>query len=213
MRPIHWLPPLAWMGVILILSTDAGSAEYTSRMLLPLLRWVLPSATSLQLDALHGLARKSAHVTEYAVLTFLWLRALTAGAGWSPRAAAWTALATGLGWACLDEAHQILVLSRTASLGDIALDGVGTLAAVLVARAGWQHAADATATVLLWAAVGGGAALLALDAAAGVSAAVLWVTTPAAAVVLAFRRRGKARSGPTPSGGDRACRGARRRTD
>ena len=196
MRPIHWLPPLAWMGVILILSTDAGSAEYTSRMLLPLLRWVLPSATSLQLDALHGLARKSAHVTEYAVLTFLWLRALTAGAGWSPRAAAWTALATGLGWACLDEAHQILVLSRTASLGDIALDGLGTLAAVLVARVGWQRAADTATTVLLWGAVGGGAVLLALDTAVGVSSPALWITTPAAALVLALRRR--ARSRPTP---------------
>jgi len=198
MRPIHWLPPLAWMGVILILSTDAGSAEYSSRMLLPLLRWVLPSATPLQLEALHGLARKGAHVTEYAVLTFLWFRALAAGARWSPRAAAWTALATGLGWACLDEAHQTLVLSRTASLGDITLDGVGTLAAVLVARVGWRRAADATTTVLLWGAVAGGAALLALDTAVGASSTVLWVTTPAAAVVLALRRQWRVRPGPTP---------------
>lgn len=196
MRPIHWLPPLAWMGVIFLLSTDAGSAEHTSRMLLPLFRWLLPSATPLQLDALHGLVRKAAHVTEYAVLTFLWFRALAAGARWSPRAAAGAALATGLGWACLDEAHQILVLSRTASLGDIALDGLGTLAAVLVARVGWQRAADTATTVLLWGAVGGGTVLLALDTAVGVSSPALWITTPAAALVLALRRR--ARSRPTP---------------
>ncbi|MGH7311652.1 MAG: VanZ family protein [Candidatus Rokuibacteriota bacterium] len=198
MRPIHWLPPLAWMAVIVLLSTEVGSAEYTSRMLLPLLRWALPWATPLQLDALHGLARKGAHVTEYAVLTFLWFRALTAGARWSPRAAAWTALATGLGWACLDEAQQSLARTRTASLGDIALDGAGTLAAVLVARMGWRRAADVTTTVLLWAAVGGGAALLALDIAVGASSTVLWVTTPAAAVVLALRRQWQVRSGPTP---------------
>ncbi|HSF07345.1 MAG TPA: VanZ family protein [Methylomirabilota bacterium] len=196
MRPIHWLPPLAWMGVILLLSTEAGSAERTSRLLLPLFRWFLPSATALQLDALHGLVRKTAHVAEYAVLTFLWFRALRAGARWSPGAAAWVALATGLGWACLDEAHQIFVRSRTASPGDVVLDGVGTLAAVLVARVGWQRVADTTTAVLLWVALGGGAVLLALNTAVGVSSPGLWITTSAAALILALRRR--ARSRPTP---------------
>ncbi|HEY7364816.1 MAG TPA: VanZ family protein [Methylomirabilota bacterium] len=196
MRPIHWLPPLAWMGVILLLSTEAGSAERTSRLLLPLFRWLLPSATTLQLDALHGLVRKAAHVSEYAVLTFLWFRALTAGARWSPRAAAWVALATGLGWACLDEAHQILVRGRTASPGDVVLDGAGALAALLVARVGWQRVADMTTAVLLWGALGGGAVLLVLDATVGLSSPALWITTPAAALVLALRRR--ARSRPRP---------------
>ncbi len=196
MRPIHWLPPLAWMGVIFLLSTDAGGAEHTRRLLLPLFRWLLPSATALQLDALHWLVRKAAHATEYAVLTFLWFRALAAGAGWSPGAAAWAALGTGLGWACLDEAHQALVRSRTASLGDIALDGAGALATALVARVGWRRVADTATAILLWVAVGGGAVLLVLDTAVGVSSPVLWITTPAAALVLALRRRSRPR--PTP---------------
>ncbi len=196
MRPIHWLPPLTWMGVILLLSTDAGSAEHTGRLLLPLFRWLLPSATALQLDALHWLVRKAAHATEYAVLTFLWFRALAAGAGWSPGAAAWAALGTGLGWACLDEAHQAFVRSRTASPGDVALDGAGALAAVLVARLGWRRAVDATTALLLWAAVGGGAVLLALDAAVGVSSPALWITTPAAALLLALRLRSRSRPRP-----------------
>ncbi len=196
MKLIHWLPPLAWMGVIVILSTDVGSHDHTGRFLLPLFRWLLPSATPLQLEALHGLIRKCAHITEYAILTFLWFRALAGGARWSPRVAGWTALAAGLAWACLDEAHQILVLSRTPSPGDVALDGVGAMAAVLVARAGWRHAAEATTSALLWVAVGGGAALLALDAAAGVSSTLLWVTTPAAAAMLVLRRLRRARSTP-----------------
>jgi VanZ family protein len=184
------------MGVIFLTSTDAGSAEHTSRLLLPLLRWLLPSASALQLDALHGLVRKAGHVTEYAVLTFLWFRALAAGAGWAPGAAAWVALATGLGWACLDEAHQILVRSRTASLGDVALDGAGALAAALVARVGWRRAADAATALLLWIAVGGGAALLVLDTVVGASSTALWIITPAAALVLALRRRSRPK--PTP---------------
>ncbi|MGH7309342.1 MAG: VanZ family protein [Candidatus Rokuibacteriota bacterium] len=196
MRPIHWLPPLVWMGVILLFSSDAGSAEHTSRLLLPLFRWLLPSATPLQLDALHWLVRKAAHASEYAVLAFLWFRALAAGAGWSPGAAAWAVLGTGLGWACLDEAHQAFVRSRTASLGDIALDGAATLAAVLVARLGWRRAADTATAILLWVAVGGGTVLLAVDAAVGVSSPALWITTPAAALVLALRLRSRSR--PTP---------------
>jgi VanZ family protein len=188
MKLIHWLPPLAWMGVIVILSTDAGSYDHTGGLLLPLFQWLLPSATPLQLDALHGLTRKAAHITEYAILTFLWFRALAGGARWSSRVAGWTALAAGLAWACLDEFHQMFVLSRTPSPGDVALDGMGAMAAVLVARAGWRHAAEATTTALLWVAVAGGAALLALDAAVGVSSTLLWVTTPVAAALLVLRR-------------------------
>jgi VanZ family protein len=198
MKPIHWLPPLAWMGVIVVLSTDVGSYEHTGRFLLPLFQWLLPSATPLQLDAVHALTRKAAHITEYAILTFLWFRALAGGARWSSRVAGWTALAAGLAWACLDEAHQMFVLSRTPSAGDVALDGMGAMAAVLVARAGWQRAAEATTSVLLGVAVVGGAVLLALGAVGGVSSALLWVTTPAAGALLAFRYFKRARSVSTP---------------
>jgi VanZ family protein len=190
------------MGVILVLSTDAASAEQTGRILLPLLRWMLPAATPAQIEAWHGLARKAAHVAEYAILTALWLRALAAGARWSPRAAAWAALAAGVGWACLDEAQQALARSRTPSLGDVVLDGAGAVAAVLVAGTGWPRAVEVTTTVLLWIAAGGGAALLALNAAAGAPSTMLWITTPAAAVLLALRHRWRRRSASPRSGGE-----------
>jgi hypothetical protein len=76
------------------------------------------------------------------------------------------------------------------------LDGAGALAALLVARVGWQRVADMTTAVLLWGALGGGAVLLVLDATVGLSSPALWITTPAAALVLALRRR--ARSRPRP---------------
>src|SRR5712691_7353535 len=79
MRPAHWLPPVAWMAVTFWVSTDSGSGEHTSRILLPLLRWLLPWATPEALDAAHLLLRKSAHVTEYAILAALWFRAFRRG--------------------------------------------------------------------------------------------------------------------------------------
>src|SRR3990167_76970 len=66
MRALHWLPPLAWMAVVLGLSAEAASAEQTSRVLLPLLRWLLPGAPPEPLAPLHGLLRKAGHAAAYA---------------------------------------------------------------------------------------------------------------------------------------------------
>jgi VanZ family protein len=188
MRPIAWLPPVVWMAVIFLLSTDAGSAEHTGRWLAPLLRDLLPAASPTQIEALHGLIRKAAHVTEYAVLAALWFRALVRGRGWSAAAAAWTALAISAAWAALDETHQLFVASRGASIADVGLDALGAAAAALTAGLGWRQGARRATVVLLWLAAVGGIAALALNAAAGVSSGVLWVTTPVAAGALVLRR-------------------------
>jgi VanZ family protein len=190
-RLLAWLPPVAWMGLILVLSTDAGSAERTGGLLIPLLRWALPWLSPQQVEAVHLLIRKAAHFTEYAVLAALWFRALARSR--APGTTAWLALAIGVAWAVLDEVHQLFVVSRGASVADIALDTAGAATAVGVARWGWR-AVDAATTGLLWVAVGGGALALALDLHAGVPSGVLWVSVPAAGVMLVLRRRwGRAR--------------------
>lgn len=189
MRPLSWLPPVAWMAVIFLLSTDTGSAEHTGRFLLPLFRLVWPAASPEQLEALHGLTRKAAHLTEYGVLAALWFRALTTGGGWATSAAAWRALALSVGWAVLDEAHQALLPSRTASLSDAGIDTVGALVATLVAARGWRAVVDAAVTVLLWIAAVGGAATLVLNLTVGLPPGWLWLTTPLAAGALVYRRR------------------------
>src|SRR5438034_7630764 len=91
MRPAHWLPPVLWMGVIMLLSTDTGSAAHTSELLLPLLHWLLPWASPGDLAAIHGLVRKGAHLTEYAILAALWYRAFTRGRRLTPPTAGWLA--------------------------------------------------------------------------------------------------------------------------
>src|SRR3989442_11285364 len=145
------------MGVIFWLSTDAGSAQQTSRLLMPVLTWLLPGATPLQLDALHVLTRKAAHVTEYAILAALWFRALVRGHAGSAPTVAWGALAISVAWAFADEAHQSFVISRTASLRDVAIDSAGVLAVVLVGPRGWRGGGGAATTPPLWAPAPGGA--------------------------------------------------------
>jgi VanZ family protein len=130
----YWLPPLLWMAAIFALSSDAGSAEHTSRFLLPLVRWLFPWASPSQIDAVHWLVRKLGHVVEYAVLAALWWRALRSGRGLAPSTSAWTALIIAVAWAVLDELHQSTVASRTASAADVVIDAAGAGVALLAAR-------------------------------------------------------------------------------
>src|SRR2546425_1037883 len=142
MRPAHWLPPVLWMGVIMLLSTDTGSAAHTGELLLPLLHWLLPWASPGDLAAIHGLVRKGAHLTEYAILAALWYRAFTRGRRLTPPTAGWLAFGISLAWATLDEWHQAFLPSRTSSATDVGIDGAGAAVALIVACRGWRAALD-----------------------------------------------------------------------
>jgi VanZ family protein len=182
-----WLPPIAWMAVILWLSTGDFSAANTGSVLRPLLQMLLPWASASQLAAAHELIRKAAHLTVYAVLVVLWFIALTRERRWGARTAAWVALAIAVAWACVDELHQATEPSRTGSLTDVAFDSAGALVASVAAQGGWRVAAVVT-TALLWTATVGGAVLIAINLATGVGSGVLWVTVPVAAALLVLRR-------------------------
>jgi VanZ family protein len=113
------------MAVISGFSTEAFSAAETGRILLPFLRWLLPRADPATLDLLHAVLRKGMHVAEFGILAFLWYRALAWGAlGWRGRMAL-TAFVLAAGFGALDEAHQMLVPSRTGSTMDVGWDSLG----------------------------------------------------------------------------------------
>src|SRR5262249_49536015 len=111
MQQIPWLP-LGWMAFILLLGSDAGSADRTGRLLVPVLRLLFPAASSIQLDALHALVRKGGHVAEYGILVGLWFRALTLDHGIASTMSAWLAWLIAAGWAVIDERFQSTVASR-----------------------------------------------------------------------------------------------------
>jgi len=98
-----WVPVVLWAGLIFGLSsihslaTDLGT-------------WDL-------------VLRKLAHVTEYAVLGLLLLRAL---------GREWPALVVGVVYASTDEIHQHFVAGRHGAAYDVAIDAVGVLIGVYV---------------------------------------------------------------------------------
>jgi len=130
------------MALIFSASTDVGSSQRSSRLIAPLLRWLFPRMSAQTIDAVVLAVRKSAHVTEYTVLTLLVWRALRQPVRHDPRPWSWrpAALATAvaIAYAGSDELHQAFVPSRQAQLIDVLLDTTGALIG-LVALALWAR--------------------------------------------------------------------------
>ncbi len=122
----YWAAVLTWMAVISLLSTDPFSAANTNRYLDPLLRFLLPGISTAQLLVAHTIVRKTAHFTEFFILGSLAYWACRRGR--APRwRSAWMLQALGLGvlYAFIDEAHQVLVPTRTSSVIDSGIDSLG----------------------------------------------------------------------------------------
>ena len=100
-----WGPVVAWAAVIFALSS-------------------IPSLSS-GLGVWDTVLRKGAHLTEYAVLGALLLRALGRDA---------PAFLAGMAYAATDELHQHFVAGRHASPIDVGIDAVGVALGLLVWR-------------------------------------------------------------------------------
>jgi VanZ family protein len=117
---LRWLPPVAWMAVIF-------AASHT-----PAAR--IPSAGPWDV-----LVKKGGHLASYALLAWLWLRALRPAL--SPPRLAWAAFAIAVLYAASDEVHQTFVEGRNGTPVDVAIDAAGALLAILLWR--WRRTRQA----------------------------------------------------------------------
>ena len=114
-------------------SSDALSAEHTSRFLVPFLLWLDPAISYQAIEAIHLVLRKIGHFTEYAILATLLWRALRGTFTSVPRRCiAAAALLVAAAFAISDEFHQSFVPSRTAAVHDVCIDFIGAAIAVLL---------------------------------------------------------------------------------
>ena len=130
----YWLPLLIWLGVIFVGSTSIMSAEHTSRYIVPFLLWLKPGMSPAAIWTILVVARKCAHVTEYAVLALLLWRALRSVPGLRAKMLmVFGAVLLGCAlFAASDEFHQTFVKSRTPSVRDVLLDVTGALLGLLI---------------------------------------------------------------------------------
>lgn len=108
--------PLALMAFIAVLSSIPGTGGSTTTLMLG---FVPPALQNLL------------HIPLFASLAWSWRRAL-ARLGWSPGTALATAVLISLGWAVLDELHQLYVPGRYASLTDMTLNTLGVTIGIII---------------------------------------------------------------------------------
>lgn len=124
----RYAPLILWMALIFFASTDAFSADNTSGLLRSLLVRLFPQISEERLAFLHFVIRKLAHLSAYAVLALLAVRAFASS---SRRVLSehWitTSVLLIVAYALLDEFHQSFVPSRSASIFDSLIDIAGGL--------------------------------------------------------------------------------------
>ena len=84
-----------------------------------------PDLPSNGIDYLDFFIKKSAHFSEYLILTILWYRALGKK---NPS----LAILISLAYAFSDEIHQLFVPGRGGNLRDVLIDGLGVFASVVI---------------------------------------------------------------------------------
>ncbi len=130
-----WLPVLIWMVGIFIASADAESGYRGSRILGPIIRWLVPDISPLALERTVLFARKWVHFVTFGILAALLYRALSGKAGSAVLpATAWKAWGFTVLYAISDEIHQTFVPSRVGSGWDVVIDSLGAAFAVWVVR-------------------------------------------------------------------------------
>ncbi|MCL6481072.1 MAG: VanZ family protein [Firmicutes bacterium] len=129
-RLLDWIPAIAWAALIWTSSSHNFAAESTGPLLLPLLRWLLPGASPATLEQLHWFLRKTGHVVEYFVFALLVARGVRGSVSGGQKPWEGYTLAIVFLYAALDEWHQSFVPTRTASVTDVALDGIGGVVAL-----------------------------------------------------------------------------------
>ncbi|MCU0785315.1 MAG: VanZ family protein [Verrucomicrobia bacterium] len=140
----YWLPVIVWMSLIFTASGDRASLQRSSRIIEPVLRWLFPHLADDTVQLIVFLVRKCAHLTEFAVLAWLFWRAVRKPMRNDPRPWQWReafiALACVALCAASDEIHQLFVPSRQGSVLDVLIDtsgaAFGLLAVWAVGR--WQ---------------------------------------------------------------------------
>jgi VanZ family protein len=132
-KKIWWLLTAIWAVIIFNLSTAPYASAPSEKLLAQVLNWLSISILSQNLGLLNHVLRKSAHLTEYAVLAVFLYNSLKPAEGpvWSGKAAFWTLLASG-SYSLTDEFHQMFVPGRHASLFDCLTDTTGASLGLIV---------------------------------------------------------------------------------
>ena len=131
LRP--WLWVFIWMLIIFLFSTSTFSGTNTSRIIGPILKWLIPEITNESIAFIQFFLRKTGHIVEYAILSILVSNAIVRRlAEFSAIPLIFKAVFISSIYAAFDEWHQSWTVGRTGSLIDVSIDSVGALLGVFL---------------------------------------------------------------------------------
>ncbi len=126
------------MSLIFVGSSDTQSFPRSSRIVEPILRWLFPKVSDQTVHNVVFVARKGAHLTEYAILAMLIWRAVRMPTRGDRRPWLWKHFWIALGiaafYASTDEIHQLYVPGREGRVHDVIIDTCGSAAGLLFIR-------------------------------------------------------------------------------
>jgi VanZ family protein len=125
-----WIPVILWVGCIFWMSTETFTSTNTSRIIGPILRYLMPTISEKDIQLIHGIIRKLAHFTVYFILGLLLFRAFKNYIK-DQQTLRWVSYSIIVVTLCAlgDEFHQSFVKTRTSSLLDVGIDMLGGIAA------------------------------------------------------------------------------------
>jgi VanZ family protein len=124
------------MVLIFSVSGDKKSFQHSSRIIAPLLHWLFPHLSEDTVNFVVLVVRKCAHLTEYALLAWMFWHALRKPQKpelrpWSWREANLSIMLVAL-YAATDEFHQHFVPSREGKFSDVLIDTIGAICGILL---------------------------------------------------------------------------------
>jgi VanZ family protein len=130
----YWLPVLIWAAIIIQATGTTFDAPHTTGWLETFLHAIGLHVADSTIGVMNHMIRKSAHLTEYAILTALSFRALREGQRGFAIRWALIALAITVCVASTDEFLQSFTPTRTSSAWDVLIDTCGGTIAMLLFR-------------------------------------------------------------------------------
>lgn len=125
-RFFRYVPLFLVILLILLASTTQASMSKTSRFIGPLLEFLFPNSPESTIITYHAYIRKFAHLAEYAVLGFFASRAFyNSGKEFLRKNWIWISFLVVFLVASIDEINQSFNPTRTGSVYDVLLDGIG----------------------------------------------------------------------------------------
>lgn len=124
---------LGWAAYIFWMSTDTFTSEMSRSLLARVLDLLHIHLAANVFSVIHTVTRKFAHISEYAVFSFLIYCSFSMQdrLSWQPQVARW-AVAVAATYSLTDEFHQVFVRGRGPSLIDCGLDTMGAAMAMLM---------------------------------------------------------------------------------